>query len=42
MKILVRDITVDEMPITSGEVILVRTNHKRYPEMNPMMVSTKI
>ena len=42
MKILVRDTTVDEIPIISGVVILVRTSHKRYPEMNPMMVSTKI
>lgn len=42
VKMVAREITVEEVPITSEEVILVKTSHKRTPERNPTIVSTKI
>lgn len=42
VKMVAIEITVEEVPITSEEVILVNTSHRRTPERNPTIVSTKI
>lgn len=42
VKIVAREITVEEVPITSEEVILVNTSHRRTPERNPTIVSIKM
>lgn len=42
VNIVAREMAVEEVPMTSEDVILVNTNHKRIPESNLAIVSTKI
>jgi hypothetical protein len=42
VKMVEIEITVEEVPITSEEVSLVNTSHRRTPETNPTIVSIKI
>jgi hypothetical protein len=39
-KMTAKEITVDEIPITSGVVILDRKSQRRYPTNIPIIVST--
>ena len=42
VKILASDTTVDAVPMASGEAILVKISHKRYPDIKPPIVSMKM
>jgi hypothetical protein len=39
VKIVAREITVEDVPMISGVAILVKPIHKRYPERSPIIVS---